>query len=386
MSHNEQKQVFCLQGPLSEKEINFGLECETDDEEEDELQLAIDCMRLIGSDLQLQAEKKHETKDTDGDNVMKKESIAVTDSEAEGNEGDEEDEESDDSKMHTTEAVPTFDTYEPQDEATDDHLRWLEEVLFYTHDKMRLLGRITKDVYRVQVFGDGKCINACLKIARKSQSRQSDKAPMELRVLSFLTHLPEKRNLQQLSHCFIGKHMYAFISPFMPSIYDLPDALTWNRQPEKIVHVMRDTLTALDVLHRHGIIHRDVKPSNIFWDGDHAVLADFGLCTWNTKKGHFSEVGTRAFMAPEVLAWARDSGKDAARYDYKSDLYSAGMTFGSLLFSMKEKHVEERHAQLFRTITSEYFAPHISRTVRALLEFRPEARVSAAEALSLLQM
>ena len=82
----------------------------------------------------------------------------------------------------------------------------------------------------------------------------------------------------------------------------------------------RDLLEALEVVHRWGVIHRDVKPSNLFWLDHRAVLTDFGIAQQVTTDPltdpHFAR-GTAPYMAPELFA-----GVDA---NERTDLYSAGM-------------------------------------------------------------
>jgi tetratricopeptide (TPR) repeat protein len=84
----------------------------------------------------------------------------------------------------------------------------------------------------------------------------------------------------------------------------------------------RDILAALGAAHRLGIIHRDVKPSNIFLDGSRAKLGDFGIARvlesdtpTLTAPGRL--IGTPYYMSPE-----QSRGEQVAR---QSDLYSTGL-------------------------------------------------------------
>jgi hypothetical protein len=82
----------------------------------------------------------------------------------------------------------------------------------------------------------------------------------------------------------------------------------------------RDLLDALGKAHRKGVIHRDVKPSNVFLGPDGAVLTDFGIARRPTSLERTDPRilrGTAAYMAPEQFA-----GLEA---DVRTDLYSAAM-------------------------------------------------------------
>ncbi len=89
----------------------------------------------------------------------------------------------------------------------------------------------------------------------------------------------------------------------------LEDALARGLKPRRIAEILRDVATALDHAHRHGVVHRDVKPHNILIDlHGKAVLTDFGLAhdarqNEITRTGDI--VGTPAYMAPEQAGGSR---------------------------------------------------------------------------------
>jgi len=86
------------------------------------------------------------------------------------------------------------------------------------------------------------------------------------------------------------------------------------------------TLNALNFLHKHKIMHRDIKKENIFFHeaSQKAYLADLGQARryHNVMSGN-GEVGTRCYLSPEIL-----EGKP---YDYRSDVYSLGLSWYEML-------------------------------------------------------
>lgn len=92
--------------------------------------------------------------------------------------------------------------------------------------------------------------------------------------------------------------------------------------PETLVTVVRHALLGLDAIHRRGLLHRSVKPENLFAFGSVFKIGDFGLAPVSGAP-HLGS-GQSRFTAPEVLL-------DAEQADRASDLYSLGFSAYQLL-------------------------------------------------------
>uniref|UniRef100_A0A8C2YZC6 non-specific serine/threonine protein kinase n=1 Tax=Cyclopterus lumpus TaxID=8103 RepID=A0A8C2YZC6_CYCLU len=111
------------------------------------------------------------------------------------------------------------------------------------------------------------------------------------------------------------------------SITDLVKNTKGNQLKEDwIGYISREILRGLAHLHAHHVIHRDIKGQNVLLTENAEVkLVDFGVSAQldRTVGRRNTFIGTPYWMAPEVIAC--DENPDAT-YDYRSDLWSCGIT------------------------------------------------------------
>ena len=140
-----------------------------------------------------------------------------------------------------------------------------------------------------------------------------------------------------------------------------------------VLQLLREVGAALDYAHRHGVVHRDVKPENILLDEDgHALVADFGIARADahdsvdvaesetaagldtlTERGRV--IGTPAYMSPEQARGRRD-------LDGRSDQYSLACVAFELLAG----------AAPFAGTSAEQLAARPTQAPVSLIERHPE--------------
>ncbi|MFO7589018.1 MAG: phenylalanine--tRNA ligase beta subunit-related protein, partial [Gemmatimonadota bacterium] len=120
---------------------------------------------------------------------------------------------------------------------------------------------------------------------------------------------------------------------------------------EEALRIAGDLLDALAHAHGHGIVHRDVKPSNVFLTDRHALLADFGVARALERSGgtRLTEtgvvLGTPAYMSPEQA-----SGEPL---DHRSDLYSTACTICEMLVGEAPFAARTPQAAIARRLTED---------------------------------
>lgn len=139
---------------------------------------------------------------------------------------------------------------------------------------------------------------------------------------------------------------------------------------ERAARVLRDVAAALAHAHGQRIVHRDVKPENVFLaaaDG-RALLGDFGIARSIDAEAlltqHGASLGTPAYMAPEQVA--------GRRVDARSDVYALGLVGWELLAGERPW----RGATLYELLHRQQFEP-----LPDLAERRPDAPVYLLRAI-----
>jgi serine/threonine-protein kinase len=122
-----------------------------------------------------------------------------------------------------------------------------------------------------------------------------------------------------------------YVMPYVEG-ESLKDRIARERQlpVDDALRIACQVSSALDYAHRHGVVHRDVKPANILLEDGHAIVADFGIARAVSAAGgdRLTEsgvsLGTAAYMSPEQGAGERE-------LDGRTDMYALGCVVYEML-------------------------------------------------------
>jgi serine/threonine protein kinase/formylglycine-generating enzyme required for sulfatase activity/dienelactone hydrolase len=151
-----------------------------------------------------------------------------------------------------------------------------------------------------------------------SSSIGAERFLREIRVSAQLNH----PNILTLIDSGEADGLLYYVMPYVEG-ESLRDRLDREKQLPiaETVDITRELADALGHAHSLGIIHRDVKPENILFEADHAIVADFGIARAVTAAGGATltetglAIGTPAYMSPEQAVGERD-------VDARTDVYS----------------------------------------------------------------
>jgi len=159
--------------------------------------------------------------------------------------------------------------------------------------------------------------------------------------------------------------------------------------PADAIRIACEVAEALHYAHEHGVVHRDIKPDNILLEGEHAVVADFGIARAIAAAGERPltgtgvTVGTPAYMSPEQAAGDQE-------IDARSDVYALGCVLHEMLAgappftginaqAVLAQHLTERPPPL-RALRGPV-PPRIEQVIHTALAKQPTERFATAAAL-----
>ncbi|NMN96523.1 serine/threonine-protein kinase [Antrihabitans stalactiti] len=121
--------------------------------------------------------------------------------------------------------------------------------------------------------------------------------------------------------------------------------------PDRAIYILGQAARGLDNAHKHGLLHRDVKPANILVamgdeDGEKVLVTDFGIARALDETIALTQAGSM----PATLAYASPEQIEGHAVDHRADIYSLGCTLyvmltGSVPYS-RTSYVGVMHAHL----------------------------------------
>lgn len=141
---------------------------------------------------------------------------------------------------------------------------------------------------------------------------------------------------------------------------------------EQACRIVSQLCEAVGALHAHGIVHRDISPTNVVMAADGAHLIDFGIARFRVEGAtrDTTQLGTRGFASPEQYGFAQT--------DARSDVYSLGRLLGYLLTGVLPDTDDYE-----RALADESAVPaRLRRVVERASAMEPSARFQSAGELA----
>jgi hypothetical protein len=140
---------------------------------------------------------------------------------------------------------------------------------------------------------------------------------------------------------------------------------------ERAARLMADLCRAVGVLHARGVVHRDVKPSNVVLADDGAHLIDLGIARLHSADAlrDTTTLGTMGYAAPEQFGFGQT--------DARSDVYALGRV---LQFALTGAH--PRDASSVTSLEQAGVSPKLRLVINRACALEPSARYQSAADLA----
>lgn len=124
------------------------------------------------------------------------------------------------------------------------------------------------------------------------------------------------------------------------------DKINLKGDERKLCEIAKQAAAAIDFCHKHGFIHRDIKPGNFFFADEsqtQVLLGDFGISVRCDQDGVActDQARTRIYAAPEMYYTV--PGENRVEIDTKSDFYSLGMVLLCLWMGEGRKNLKREN-------------------------------------------
>lgn len=170
-----------------------------------------------------------------------------------------------------------------------------------------------------------------LKVIRSDISDNSEFATRferEARALARLNHA----NIVNIYDFGCRDGLYFYLMEYVDGTSLAELAAAQSMTPAEALQIVADVCNAIQFAHDNGVVHRDIKPTNILVNTSGDVkIADFGLAKLNDTESTDTQLtqtqqvfGTPRYMAPEQIESSRE-------VDHRADIYSLGVVFYELL-------------------------------------------------------
>ena len=204
-----------------------------------------------------------------------------------------------------------------------------------------------------------------------------DRFLQEYEIIAGMNH----RNIVRIYDLGVADdHAYIAMEHFPAG--DLRQRMKLPLSPQSALEFLKQMASALDAIHRVGVLHRDLKPANVMLRADGTLcLIDFGLAKANEDAeltGTREIFGTPYYMSPEQ--------GHAELIDARSDLYSLGVVYYEMLTGRKPftgttaMEVIYKHKRAELPLIAPQFARYEG-LVRRMLAKSPSDRFQSAREL-----